>query len=568
MEGYGHGVATAAEDREEDEEATFIVRGTSLTVRLPRDAITADSSPVLQAMITGWQEIGKTDSNGSSAAQDPQFIRATSSSAPPPADAEARAATAAGDTAGRYGRGERDAEGRYVLDGPKNPHAFAALFEAVRQGGYRAPPLPGSASPGKRRAASPAASPSASSPKSAGAAAGRPASSWTRQPPPLLPELEAMLDACHYADYYLMPWQVKMQLTKELLASFKRSGPLPSEILDVAKLGLCRSDMVLDRIHLEGLNIKGLQLENSHARRLEIRDCTLADCELAMCVTANEVHISGSKLQAVRLGMFASKITVEDSSQLNGCNLRVVEELVVQDCSLQDCTFRGSDEDRKDRQIICATFRSCDIHGEVTMPFDRCACEETSFHGGEMKMTKAGASISFIRARVHLLPTALGDAKMNLCLEDCDITKALCFRRLRLTLRGVHFVKPCEMQEVEFTDKLCDISFPRSSCFKQVRFRQGLQACTATGCSFEGCNMGYGKDAVSDCLLTRCTFLACRFPFLEADSPVANFSGSNFVGCQIQWSGQFPHEESFVVNSCWLRKWNLAGCTVNDGSPS
>ena len=25
------------------------------------------------------------------------------------------------------------------------------------------------------------------------------------------------------------------------------------------------------------------------------------------------------------------------------------------------------------------------------------------------------------------------------------------------------------------------------------------------------------------------------------------------------------HEESFVINSHWLRKWNLAGCTVSDG---
>merc|ERR1712084_74923 len=81
-----------------------------------------------------------------------------------------------------------------------------------------------------------------------------------------------------------------------------------------------------------------------------------------------------------------------------------------------------------------------------------------------------------------------------------------------------------------------------------------------------GCNLGYGQDAVNACLLTQCHFQACRFPFLESDSPVANFSGSNFVACRIQWSGQFPHEESFVINSYWLRKWNLANATVSENT--
>ncbi|CAL1145801.1 unnamed protein product [Cladocopium goreaui] len=70
---------------------------------------------------------------------------------------------------------------------------------------------------------------------------------------------------------------------------------------------------------------------------------------------------------------------------------------------------------------------------------------------------------------------------------------------------------------------------------------------------------------MADCLMTQCNFQSCRFPFLEDGSPVSNFAGSNFVNCRIQWSGPFAHEESFVINSHWLRKWNLAGCTVSDG---
>jgi len=33
----------------------------------------------------------------------------------------------------------------------------------------------------------------------------------------------------------------------------------------------------------------------------------------------------------------------------------------------------------------------------------------------------------------------------------------------------------------------------------------------------------------------------------EADSPVANMSGCSFTSCQIQWSGQFPHEDSLAA---------------------
>merc|ERR1711879_490591 len=114
--------------------------------------------------------------------------------------------------------------------------------------------------------------------------------------------------------------------------------------------------MVLDRIHLEGLNIRGLQLENCHVRRLVVKNSQLADCELSMCVTANEVQISRSHLTNVKLGVFASKISIWDASSLTRCNIRVVEELFVNDCSLFDCTFEGSDEDRKERLIISAEF--------------------------------------------------------------------------------------------------------------------------------------------------------------------------------------------------------------------
>jgi len=311
--------------------------------------------------------------------------------------------------------------------------------------------------------------------------------------------------------------------------------------------------------------MQGLQLENSHVRQISIRRCRLASCELAMSVTAGEIQITRSRLERVQLGVFATRVVVEDSSELVSCNLRVVEDLLVTDSYLHNCTFQGSDEDRKDRQIISAVFKSSEIHGDVTLPFDRIICEQTYFGGKTMRMTKGGASIGFVKTRIHSLPSIESDARVNLCLEDCDLAEALTFSRMNLQLWGVRLAKPCEFVDVGFMEKVCDITFPRKSRFRQVRFKEGLQACIASGCCFEGCNLGYGQDAVSGCLLTQCQFQACRFPFLEADSPVANFSGSNFVACRIQWSGQFPHEESFVINSYWLRKWNLAGSTVSDG---
>jgi hypothetical protein len=188
------------------------------------------------------------------------------------------------------------------------------------------------------------------------------------------------------------------------------------------------------------------------------------------------------------------------------------------------------------------------------------------FHGDTLQMTKGGASISFAKTQIHSLPGMESETQVHLCLEDCEVTDVINFHRMKLQLRNVRFVKPCEFNEVVFIEKVSDITFPRKSKFKQARFKDGLHGCIASGCAFEGCNLGYGQDALSDCLLTQCSFRACRFPFLEADSPVANLSGGTFVACRIQWSGQFPHEENFVINSYWLRKWNLAGSTVSDGS--
>merc|ERR1712194_244259 len=176
-----------------------------------------------------------------------------------------------------------------------------------------------------------------------------------------------------------------------------------------------------------------------------------------------------------------------------------------------------------------------------------------------------GASISLAKSKILSLPSIESETRVNLCIEDCDLAEALHFHRMKLQLRDVRILKPCEFVDVEFVDKVCEITFPRKSRFRQVRFKEGLQDCIASGCNFEGCNLGYGQDAVNACLLTQSHFQACRFPFLESDSPVANFSGSNFVACRIQWSGQFPHEESFVINSYWLRKWNLANATVSEG---
>jgi len=284
-----------------------------------------------------------------------------------------------------------------------------------------------------------------------------------------------------------------------------------------------------------------------------------------MSVTAGDVQISKSRLENVQLGLFVPKIAVDDNSELLGCNLRVIEELLVRDSNLQNCTFKGSDEDRKDRQVVSANFYSAEIHGDTTLPFNRIVCEQTCFHGELMRMTKGGASISLSKTRINSLPSIESQSRVYLSLEDCDLVEALNFRNMRLQLRDVRILKPCEFVDVEFVEKVSDITFPRKTRFRQVRFKDGMEQCIAAGCHFEACNLGYGQDAVAACLLTQCHFQSCRFPFLEADSPVANLSGSNFVSCRIQWSGQFPHEESFVINSYWLRKWNLAGSTVSDG---
>lgn len=356
-----------------------------------------------------------------------------------------------------------------------------------------------------------------------------------------------------------------MQLTKELFGSLVGSEGFPREVLDMDHLGLCRSEMIMEKIHLANLQIKNLCLENSHVKKIEIQRCNLVDCDLSLTVTAGEVRISNSRLENVQLGVFSMVTSVENSSQLIRCNLRVVEELFVSDSELDACTFKGSDEDRKDRQFICAVFQQSELHGDVTLPFDKVVCEETYFHGKLLRMTKGGSSISLKRARLRMLPRIDCEGKINLSLEDCDLLESLTFQGMLLNLRSIHCFKPCEFLEVEFPSKVCEINFPKASRFYNVRFKDGLEACVANGCRFEYCNLGYGQEAMANCLMTQCNFQACRFPFLEDGSPVSNFAGSNFVNCRIQWSGPFAHEESFVINSHWLRKWNLAGCTVSDG---
>jgi len=484
------GRAGSMDDRVEDtpvntdHEVTFVVRGDGHTARLRRDILVQEVSPVLLAMVSD------------------------------PSDDEVRGPP----------RGQRDSQGRYILDGPSNEHAFSLLIHAVRKLGFVTP-----------------------------------AEIIER-----LPDLESRLEACRYVDYYLLPGQVKMHLTRVLLSCFKMAD-LGSEPLDVGKLGLCRSEMILEKVVLEGLHMKGLQIDNSHVKHISIRRCKLADCDLARSVSASEVHISNSNLEGVQLGLFASRIVVEETSQLVGCNLRVVEEMLVKSSTLHNCTFRGSDEDRKDRQIISGAFYACELHGDVTLPFDKIVCEQTRFHGDTMRLTKGGASVTLRKSTIHSLPSIEGETMVNLTLDDCNLAEALHFQRMKLQLTDVRILKPCEFVDVEFVEKVSEITFPRKSKFRQVRFKDGLQNCIASGCNFEGCNLGYGQDAVNACLLTESYFQACRFPFLESDSPVANFSGCNFVACQIQWSGQFAHEESFVINSYWLRKWNLANATVSEG---
>lgn len=411
------------------------------------------------------------------------------------------------------------------MEGPVNSKAFAFLMECVRRGGDMSP---------------------------------FETVDW-------LPDLDSKLDASRLSDYYLLPGQIRAQLTK-LVLSVWTSPEVAAEPVDASKLGLCRSEMILERLHLESLHISGLRLENSHVKRIFFTRCRLVDCDFAQSVTAREAQISSSRLERVQLGVFATKISVEDRSELLCCNIRVVEELVVRNSRLHNCTFQGSDEDRKDRQVVSAVFDASEIHGDVSLPFDKILCEQTYFHGNRLQMTKGGASITLAKTRITSLPSMDGDTHVHLCLEDCSLLEAITFNRMKLQLKNVRFHKPCEFAEVVFFEKVCDIAFPRKSVFRCVRFKEGLHACIASGCSFEGCNLGYGQDAISDCLLTQCSFRACRFPFLEPDSPVANLAGCNFVACKIQWSGQFPHEESFVINSCWLRKWNLAASTVSDGT--
>ncbi|CAJ1384653.1 unnamed protein product [Effrenium voratum] len=806
-------------------------------------------------------------------------------------------------------RGEQDAQGRYLLEGPSRKDAFALLVECVRQGGFISAP------------------------------------DMARRVQEL--DLEARIEACRFVDYYLLPGRSKMQLTKELFGSLVGSEVFPREVLDLECLGLCRSEMIMERIQLSNLHIKNLRLENSHVKRIEVTSCFLLDCDFSVTVTSSEVTISNSRLENVQLGVFAMITSVKESCQLLRCNLRVVEELFVSESELDSCTFRGSDEDRKDRQFISAVFQQSELHGalwqrgwavtdapgsskkrglvtlaqkltsqppahhsgdaaatvrcqvvwvslsacasrarsrfrraprtrrhgmeweavewldledgsgvhaggtelplmplpavylpspsqqlmvsekrylklyddillngsrmfvvshsqgskvarmglafklkdlkdvsadthghfkyaaehevpcrvrilsvlnaeagsskdqylraevellededpeaslpalhrirgklqdalamqgqeqqdpelgnlarklrlasvlrspgfwagspdlcsmlasiqgfrlqlsvrkmrehvkrlteqwaaenpeglealkvdpevlptsiraqgkraqelmsegaqelqctfqrilqareltqraallesavgeelqrmrtlqslnsilgqrdaDITFPFDKAVCEQTYFHGRLLRMTKGGASISLKRARLRTLPRIDSEGKINLSLEDCDILESLTFQNMRLQLRGLHFRKPCDFLEVEFPDQICDIDFPRGCKFYNVRFKEGLQACVTNGCRFEYCNLGYGQDAVADCLMTQCHFQACRFPFLEDNSPVANIAGSNFIACRIQWSGPFAHEESFVINSHWLRKWNLAGCTVSD----
>lgn len=429
-------------------------------------------------------------------------------------------------------QGKRDEQGRYIIEGPTEEHAFSAIMSLVRNGSFA-----------------------------------------HRDLTDRLPSLEARLQACRYADYYLLPAHAKMHLTKVLLkefsegSTFERSKEVlgASQPLDVSKLGLCRSQMILERVCLQGVNLQGLQLSNSHVKSVVIMDAILADCELSMCVTANDVYIGRSTLDRVKLGVFATKVTIEDQCVLTNCNVRVIEELVMSNSKLQDCTFKGSDEDQKDRQIISAVFRSVELFGEVNLPFDKISCESTIFHSEFVRMTKSCACLSFLKTRISSLPSIKSDTKVSLCLESCDVVKAITFRQMRLKLSEVRLAEACELVDVEFVDRVSDITFPAGSRFQQVRFKHGLQACIASGCHFEGCNFGYGQDAVSSCLLTKSSFQACRFPFLEADAPVANFSDSNFMSCRIQWSGQFPHEESFLINSFWCRKWNLHGATVTDG---
>jgi len=416
---------------------------------------------------------------------------------------------------------EQDAQGRFVLDGPTNLQAFSILMEFLQKGRILERDI------SERQL-----------------------------------DLSARMEACRYADYLLLGGPARVALTKALLSSFVGSATVPE--VDAVKLGLCQSEMIMDTIHLEGITLRGLNLANSHVRKLLFKSCTITDSQIQMSVSASDLRVVRSRMVSVKLDVFAPKVCVEEASYLQCCNVRIVEELLVSDSVLKESTFQGSDEDRKDRQQMSATFRRATLHGDLSMPIDRLSCEQTSFNANVLRMTKSGASIRIANTGIHTLPKLESEGRVSLALEECDVLDPLTFSSMQLQLQGVRFTKPCEMCEVDFPDKVMDITFPRGSKFKEVRFREGLHGCIATGCSFEDSNFGFQQDAVSLCLLSNCHFFGCHFPFLEADSPVSNFSGSNFVRCRIQWSGQFPHEECFVIKSFWLRKWNLAGSTASE----
>jgi len=122
-----------------------VVRGEGHIARIRRRALTEDISPVLLALVA---DRGDDDSMPS---------------------------------------GERDSQGRYILDGPTNTHAFNFLVECVRRGGQ------------------------------VGAAE---MAEW-------MPDLDSRLEACRNVDYYLLPGPIKSQLTKLLLSSFSLPTAVP-----------------------------------------------------------------------------------------------------------------------------------------------------------------------------------------------------------------------------------------------------------------------------------------------------------------------------------------------------
>jgi len=472
------------------EEVVFVVRGSDHVARVPRQHISAEVSPVLDAMLAGTAKSPSDDGF----------------------------------------RCEQDALGRYVLDGPSNFQAFNILMECLQKGH---------------------------------AIDVRKGHALERDIQERQLELNARVEACRYADYLLLGGPARVALTKALLGAFIGNNSLQE--IDAMKLGLCQSEMIMDLVHVEGISLKGLNLSNSHVRNFYFKNCTISDSEFHMSVSASDVRAIRCRMQSVKLGVFAPKLSIEDGSVLQSCNLRVVEELNVSDSTIKESTFQGSEEDRKDRQMISAAFRRATLLGDLSMPFDKLSCEQTSFDANVVRMTKSsGASVRFAKTRTRTLPRIESEGRVSLTLEDCDLLEPIVFSDMQLILKRVHLAKPCEIREVEFPDKVTDITFPKGSKFRQVRFRSGLQGCMATGCTFDDCNFGFQQDAVAFCLLTDCHFTGCHFPFLEADSPVSNFSGSHFVRCRIQWSGQFPHEECFVIKSFWLRNWNLAGSTVSE----